>query len=93
MMSGSGRCHVDFHEHAKCEIEPDFKPDAAPLTGGKLTLTEALVAPRSGMRDLTLPEVYNAGAYRFTDFLKVGIPLNIIFWLLSSWLIPKFWPF
>jgi len=37
--------------------------------------------------------VYNAGGYRFTDFMKVGIPLNLIFWGLSVYFIPKFWPF
>ncbi len=37
--------------------------------------------------------VYNPGGYRFTDFVKVGVPLNIVFWLLSIYFIPKFWPF
>ena len=36
--------------------------------------------------------VYGPGNYRFADFLRVGIPLNIIFWVLSSLLIPVFWP-
>jgi di/tricarboxylate transporter len=37
--------------------------------------------------------VYNAGGYRFSDFLRVGIPLNLIFWAVSVYFIPKFWPF
>lgn len=34
-----------------------------------------------------------AGGYRFTDFMKVGIPLIAIFCAISLWLIPHFWPF
>lgn len=37
--------------------------------------------------------IYNAGGYRFTDFMKVGIPLNLIFWALAVYFIPRFWPF
>jgi len=37
--------------------------------------------------------VYNAGGYRFTDFLKVGIPLILLFCAISMALIPRFWPF
>ncbi|MBK7012190.1 MAG: SLC13 family permease [Xanthomonadales bacterium] len=36
--------------------------------------------------------VYYAGGYRFTDFMKVGIPLIAIFCALSMYLIPLFWP-
>lgn len=37
--------------------------------------------------------VYNAGGYRFGDFVRVGVPLNIIFLGASVYLIPLFWPF
>jgi di/tricarboxylate transporter len=37
--------------------------------------------------------VYGAGGYKFTDFMKVGIPLIAIFCTLSMLLIPHFWPF
>ena len=36
--------------------------------------------------------VYGPGGYRFTDFLKVGVPLNLSVGLLASLLIPFFWP-
>lgn len=37
--------------------------------------------------------VYGAGGYKFTDFIKVGLPLNIIFFVLGIVFIPLFWPF
>lgn len=32
--------------------------------------------------------VMNAGGYRFSDFMRVGIPLTLIVWLSLSWLLP-----
>lgn len=37
--------------------------------------------------------IYGPGGYRFTDFLRVGIPLNVICWITSCTLIPMIWPF
>ncbi len=37
--------------------------------------------------------VYGAGGYRFTDFVKIGLPLNIMFWIGSTIFIPRIWPF
>ncbi|ENO89323.1 SLC13 family permease [Thauera linaloolentis] len=37
--------------------------------------------------------VYGAGGYRFIDFVKAGLPLNLIFWVLGVIFIPVFWPF
>ncbi len=36
--------------------------------------------------------VYGPGGYRFTDFLRVGIPLNLSIGLLASAIIPFLWP-
>ena len=37
--------------------------------------------------------VQGVGGYKFTDFVKVGLPLNIICFLLSVFLIPLIWKF
>lgn len=37
--------------------------------------------------------VYGAGGYKFGDFMKIGIPLNLILWGTAVLLIPRFWPF
>lgn len=37
--------------------------------------------------------VYGPGGYRFSDYLKVGIPLNLVVLVGATILIPVFWPF
>lgn len=37
--------------------------------------------------------VYGAGSYKFMDFVKVGLPLNVIFALLAVIIIPWYFPF
>ena len=36
--------------------------------------------------------VFAPGHYKFRDFLIIGFPITIIFWILASYLIPIFWP-
>ena len=36
--------------------------------------------------------VYGPGQYKFNDFIKVGLPLSIIFWLTATYLITYYWP-
>lgn len=36
--------------------------------------------------------VYQAGGYRFVDFVRVGLPLNIMLAILAIFAIPYFWP-
>ena len=37
--------------------------------------------------------VYTAAGYRFSDFPKIGIPLNLLFWVMAVILIPRYFPF
>ncbi|WP_413204225.1 SLC13 family permease [Rhodospirillum sp. A1_3_36] len=36
--------------------------------------------------------VHGAGGYRFMDFVKVGLPLNLLLWIVATFAIPLFWP-
>lgn len=36
--------------------------------------------------------VYGPGGYSFTDFIRVGLPLQLTLWLLASIVIPILWP-
>ena len=37
--------------------------------------------------------VYGPGGYRFSDYMKLGIPLNLLVLILGTILIPVIWPF
>ncbi len=37
--------------------------------------------------------VYGPGSYRFVDYLKLGLPLNVLVIAAGTLLIPRFWPF
>jgi len=37
--------------------------------------------------------VQGIGNYKFTDFVRVGLPLNILTFIISVILIPMIWPF
>lgn len=36
--------------------------------------------------------VYGAGGYKYMDFVRIGLPLDILYWIAASLLIPVFWP-
>jgi di/tricarboxylate transporter len=37
--------------------------------------------------------VFGPGGYRFSDFVRVGLPLNLLLWVVAVALIPLIWPF
>ena len=37
--------------------------------------------------------VYGSGGYRFSDFIKVGLPVNILCFIVAMFLIPRVWSF
>ncbi len=36
--------------------------------------------------------VFGPGGYRFIDYLRFGLPIKVIFWLITVTLLPRFWP-
>lgn len=64
--------------------------DPRPLVVAIMVAASCSFATPIGYQTNTL--VYGPGGYKFTDFVKVGLPLNISIGLLASLLIPVFWP-
>lgn len=64
--------------------------DPRPFVVGVMFAASASFATPIGYQTNTL--VYNAGNYRFTDFARLGIPMNLIVVMVASLLIPVFWP-
>lgn len=64
--------------------------DPRPLVVAVMVAASASFATPIGYQTNTL--VYGPGGYSFTDFMKIGIPLNLTVGLLASLLIPWFWP-
>ena len=64
--------------------------DPRPLVITVMVAASASFATPIGYQTNTL--VYGPGGYSFADFIKVGLPLNLCIGILTSLLVPLFWP-
>ena len=64
--------------------------DPRPLVVAVMVAASCSFATPIGYQTNTL--VYGPGGYRFSDFLRVGVPLNLTMGILASALIPLFFP-
>lgn len=65
--------------------------DARPFVVAVMFGASASFATPIGYQTNTL--VYGPGGYRFTDFLRIGVPLNLLLMVVMSIVIPVFFPF
>jgi di/tricarboxylate transporter len=64
--------------------------DPRPFVVAVMFAASASFATPIGYQTNTL--VYNAGGYRFTDFIRIGLPMNIVVGIATVLAIPLFWP-
>lgn len=64
--------------------------DARPLVVAVMVAASASFSTPIGYQTNTL--VYGPGGYSFSDFMKIGIPLNLSIGVISALLIPMIWP-
>jgi di/tricarboxylate transporter len=64
--------------------------DPRPFVIAVMVGASASFATPIGYQTNTL--VYGPGGYRFTDFLRIGLPMNVMYGVATCLLIPVFWP-
>jgi di/tricarboxylate transporter len=64
--------------------------DPRPLVVAVMMGASASFATPIGYQTNTL--VYGPGGYRFTDFLRIGLPMNLVMAATASLVIPLIWP-
>lgn len=69
------------------ELGVDFRPFIIVIT---IAASCAFALP---MGYQTHMMVYGPGGYKFVDYLRIGIPLNIIVWVITCILVPMIWFF
>ncbi len=64
--------------------------DPRPLVVAVMVAASCSFATPIGYQTNTL--VYGPGGYKFTDFVRVGVPLNVVLAIAAAILIPLMWP-
>ncbi|MEL6264879.1 MAG: SLC13 family permease, partial [Pseudomonadota bacterium] len=64
--------------------------DPRPFVVAVMIAASASFATPIGYQTNTL--VYAAGGYRFTDYMRLGIPMNLMVGVIASLMIPFIWP-
>lgn len=72
------------------QVAYSFNVDPKPFLVAVTFAASTCFATPVGYQTNTM--VYGPGGYKYTDFLKVGLPLNAIFFVLAMVFLPLLWP-
>ncbi len=72
-------------------ITADMQLDPRPFIFGVCFAASASFSTPVGYQTNLM--VYGPGGYRFSDYMRTGIPLALTFWILAVLIIPIIWPF
>ena len=73
------------------QVSNELGVDARPFIVAVMFAASAAFSTPIGYQTNTY--VYGVGGYRFTDFMKIGIPMNVLCFTMSMIVIPRIWPF
>ncbi len=69
------------------QLHVDFRPFAIAIT---MAASASFATPIGYQTNLM---VLGPGGYRFIDYFRIGIPLNLLMWLMATLVIPRVWSF
>ncbi|MEY3012059.1 MAG: hypothetical protein RIT45_794 [Pseudomonadota bacterium] len=67
--------------------------EVSPLPFAVVVMVAASASFATPMGYQTNLMVYGPGGYRFTDFLRAGVPMSVLVAVITLWLVPLLWPF
>jgi di/tricarboxylate transporter len=73
------------------QVAAELGTDARPFIVAVTFAASAAFSTPIGYQTNTY--VYGVGGYRFTDFLKIGLPMNALCFTMAVVVIPRVWPF